>query len=106
MTRHNDETHPLSTAHEAQTRHNDAHPPRFRWSDEAHHEAPTRHKPTRHNGQHPFRGAPCRLVVVADRKSLFFPTFAQRELSAGTAKNFCLNSPGRSRSGTETPELP
>jgi hypothetical protein len=60
MTRHNDETHALSTAHEARTGHNDAHPPRFRWSDEAHHEAHTRHTPTRHNGQHPFRGAPCR----------------------------------------------
>jgi hypothetical protein len=81
MTRHNDETHPLSTAHEARTGHNDAHPPRFRWSDEAHTEAHTRHTPTRHNGQHPFRGAPCRLAVVADRKAEFSPPFTQRAIA-------------------------
>lgn len=64
MTRHNDDAHTPSTAHGAQTRHNGAHQPRFRWSDEAHHEAHTRHTPTRHNGCTPLgvRRAVCRRV--------------------------------------------
>jgi hypothetical protein len=82
MTRHNDETHPLSTRHEARTGHNDTHPPRFRWSDEAHSEAYTRHTPTRHNGQHPFRGAPCRLssppIEISAR---FFPPLSKSAIA-------------------------
>jgi hypothetical protein len=89
MTRHNDETHPLSTAHEARTGHNDAHAPRFRWSDEAHTEAHTRHTPTRHNGQHPFRGAPCRLSSLIGNSAVFLarsPRGLRREFSPRVAE--------------------
>ena len=54
MTRHNDDAHALFTTHGAQTRHNDAHLPRFRWSDEAHDEAHAGHEPTRHIGCTPL----------------------------------------------------
>ena len=57
MTRHNDEAQSPSAGYEAQTRHNEAHALRLRWSDEAHHEAHTRHTPTRHNGSPPLGGA-------------------------------------------------
>ncbi len=54
MTRHNDETHPFPTRHEARTGHDDAHLPRLRRPDEAHHETHTGHTPTRHNGCTPL----------------------------------------------------
>ena len=64
MTTHNDDAHALSTAHAAQTTHNDAQPMRFRRSDDAQHEAHARNTPTRHNGCTPLgvRRVTCRGV--------------------------------------------
>jgi hypothetical protein len=84
MTRHIDETHRLSTGHEARTRHNEAHTRRFGWSDEAHHEAHPTHTPTRHNGSPPLGGAVPRGFGRSEssaRRSLFFPPLPEIALS-------------------------